>query len=100
MITASVVGPVWATKRVDGLPPGALLEVQELGSDRRLVALDQLGAGRGDHVLIALGSAVTRHLPGNPPLDAMVVGVIDDITNPTATDSVPARTSKERKSTK
>ncbi len=80
MIQASVVGPVWATKRVADFPAGALLEVEEDGTSRRLVALDQLGAGPGDNVLVALGSAVARHMPGHPPLDALIVGVLDEST--------------------
>ncbi len=81
MIQASVVGPVWATKRVTPFPAGALLEVEEDGTSRRLVALDQLGAGPGDHVLVALGSAAARHMPGEPPLDALIVGVLDESTS-------------------
>jgi ethanolamine utilization protein EutN len=80
MIKATVIGPVWATKRIDGFPAGALLEVEQEGTGHRLVALDHLGAGPGDNVLVTVGSAVTRHLPGEPPLDALIVGVLDDLT--------------------
>jgi len=80
MIKASVIGPVWATKRVDGFPAGALLELEQEGTAHRLIALDHLGAGPGDIVLVTVGSAVTRHLPGEPPLDALIVGVLDDLT--------------------
>ena len=79
MIRATVLGPLWATKRIDHLPAGALLEVEEVGTKKRLVALDQLGAGPGEEVLIALGSAVSQHLAGNTPVDAMVVGVVDEL---------------------
>lgn len=96
MIRGSVVGPVWATKRVAGFPVGALLEVEEVGTSRRLVALDQLGAGPGDNVLVALGSAVVRHMPGNPPLDALIVGVLDEST-PRASDNTGAPAPDERK---
>lgn len=78
MIIATVIGPVWSTKRVEGMPPGALLEVEEKHTSHRLVALDQLGSGPGDDVLVALGSAVSRHLSGGPPLDALIVGVLDE----------------------
>lgn len=80
MLKATVVGPIWATKRLEGFPAGALLDVRCEEPPRRYVALDTLGSGPGDHVLIAVGSAVSRHLPGAPPLDALVVGVIDEPT--------------------
>jgi ethanolamine utilization protein EutN len=77
MIKATVLGPVWATKRLDGFPSGALLEVQRDETAERYVALDHLGSGPGDHVLVALGSAVAHHLPGSTPADALIIGVID-----------------------
>jgi ethanolamine utilization protein EutN len=77
MIKATVLGPVWATKRIDGFPAGALLEVRRDDTAQEYVALDHLGSGPGDHVLVALGSAVALHLPGNTPADALIVGVID-----------------------
>lgn len=77
MLKARVTGPVWATKRLDGVPAGALLEVVCLDGTKH-VALDSLGSGPGDLVLIAIGSAASRHLPGNPPIDALVVGVVDE----------------------
>ncbi|AQA05087.1 ethanolamine utilization protein EutN [Mycobacterium sp. MS1601] len=78
MLVATVVGPVWATKRVDPFPPVALLEVQCAGSGKRLVAVDTLGSGPGDRVLVTQGSAVAQHFSGKAPLDAMIVGVIDE----------------------
>lgn len=78
MIKATVIGSVWATKRIEGIPAGALLEVAEAGTNRRLIALDQLGSGPGETVLIAEGSSAARRLPGDPPIDALVVGVVDE----------------------
>lgn len=85
MIKATVLGPVWTTKRINGFPAGALLEVQRDGSDQRYVALDYVGSGPGDEVLVALGSAVANHLPGNTPIDALVIGVIDQPASPRKT---------------
>ena len=45
MLRARVVGNVWATRRVDGIPSGAFLEVEVDGTGSRLVALDVLGCG-------------------------------------------------------
>lgn len=80
MIKATVLGPIWATKRVENLPGGALLELEEHATGKRLVALDQLGSGPGDVVLVTLGSGVAAHFAGKAPLDALVVGVVDEST--------------------
>jgi ethanolamine utilization protein EutN len=97
MIQARVIRPVWATKRVAAFPAGALLEVEELASTRRLVALDQLGAGPGDIVLVSVGSSVTNALPGNPPLDALVVGMVDELDSKTYPTTAPLNEGKNIK---
>jgi len=38
MLQAVVVGNVWSTKRIAGLPSGAFLEVEVTGSGERLLA--------------------------------------------------------------
>lgn len=86
MLRAVVTGNVWSTKRIDGLPNGAFLEVQVEDSDAHLVAFDVLGTGVGERVLIAQGSVAASWFPGPPPpLDALVIGSID----PTGTSSGP-----------
>ena len=78
MLQAIVVGHVWSTKRIDGLPNGAFLEVEVLGSGDRLVAFDVLGSGREERVLIAQGSVASGWLPGRPPVDALIIGSVDE----------------------
>ena len=80
MLQATVVGHVWATKRIDGLPNGAFLEVEVEGSGDRLVAFDVLGSGQGERVLIAQGSVASGWLPDRPPVDALIIGSIDEPT--------------------
>lgn len=78
MLKATVVGNVWATKKVDGLPNGAFLEV-EVDGGQRLVAFDVLGSGVGEHVLVATGSVAAAWFPApHPPVDALVIGSIDE----------------------
>jgi ethanolamine utilization protein EutN len=78
MLQAVVTGNVWSTKRVDGLPPGAFLEVEVEGSSARLVAFDVLGSGVGERVLVVQGSSAAAWFPGPPPpVDALVIGSID-----------------------
>jgi ethanolamine utilization protein EutN len=86
MLQAVVVGNVWSSKRIAGLPSGAFLEVEVTGSGERLVAFDVLGSGRGERVLVAQGSVASGWLPERPPVDALIIGSIDE----PATDA-PAR---------
>ena len=46
MLTATVIGSVWATRRLAELPNGAFLEVEAEGTGQRLVAFDMLGSGQ------------------------------------------------------
>ncbi len=79
MLKATVVGNVWSTKRVEGLPNGAFLEVEVEGGNARLVAFDVLGSGVGEHVLVATGSVAAAYFPDpHPPVDALVIGSIDE----------------------
>jgi ethanolamine utilization protein EutN len=79
MLTAVVVGNVWATKRVEGLPSGAFLEVEVDGGGPRLVAFDVLGSGVGERVLVATGSVAAAYFPDpHPPVDALVIGSVDE----------------------
>jgi ethanolamine utilization protein EutN len=79
MISATVTGHVWSTRRIDGLPAGALLEVEVDGSSgSRLIAFDVLGSGLGERVLVAQGSVAANWFVGTPPpIDALIIGSID-----------------------
>ena len=77
MLKGTVKGSVWSTKRVDDVPHGAFLEV-ELEGGGSLVAFDILGSGVGERVLVATGSvAASRFAPAHPPIDALIIGLID-----------------------
>jgi ethanolamine utilization protein EutN len=79
MLKAKVVGSVWSTKRVEGLPNGAFLEVEVDGGESRLVAFDVLGSGIGERVLVATGSVAAAYFPDpHPPVDALIIGSIDE----------------------
>jgi ethanolamine utilization protein EutN len=78
MLTATVIGSVWATRRLAGLPSGAFLEVEAEGSGQRLIAFDVLGSGVGERVLVAQGSVAAAWFAGKPPpVDALIIGSID-----------------------
>ena len=78
MLAATVIGNVWATRRLAELPNGAFLEVEAEGSGQRLIAFDVLGSGVGERVLVAQGSVAAAWFPGKPPpVDALIIGSID-----------------------
>ena len=85
MKVAKVIGTIWATRKEEKLNGLKLLVVQPLNvlDDSRqetpMVAADIIGAGVGEKVLIVSGSSA-RNAAGdaNIPVDATVVGIVDD----------------------
>jgi ethanolamine utilization protein EutN len=78
MLRATVTGSVWSTRRVEGLPNGALLEVRS-ADGATLIAFDVLGSGVGERVLVATGSVASGYFsPQHPPLDALIIGSLDE----------------------
>jgi ethanolamine utilization protein EutN len=89
MLRATVTGSVWATRRLEALPAGALLEVQT-DDGATLIAFDVLGSGVGERVLVATGSVASGHFaPEHPPLDALIIGSLDEPTTTTTTEEQP-----------
>lgn len=83
MIVGKIVGSVVATRKNEKLIGSKFLIVEPLehmqAQQARLVAVDNVGAGIGEIVLVALGSAarVGCSLP-EAPIDAAIVGIVDD----------------------
>ena len=82
MLIAKVLGNLWATKKDERLNGYKLLVVQVKGSGPKetIVAVDTIGAGIGEDVLIVTGS-MTRNILRDPktPIDAAIVGIIDSV---------------------
>ncbi len=83
MIIGQVVGTVISRQRVDRVdrPTYLLIEQSDQGGNGKqkyLVALDLIGAGRGELVLLCQGSSA-RQTPvtDDRPIDAVVVAIID-----------------------
>jgi microcompartment protein CcmK/EutM len=89
MFVAKVTGSLVATQKVDSMVGHKLLVVEPYRVDpqdrnrlvstgRTFVAVDTLGAGEGEYVLITQGSSA-RMTPEtkNLPIDTVVVGLID-----------------------
>ena len=91
MLTATVIGSVWATRRLAELPNGAFLEVEADGTGQRMIAFDVLGSGVGERVLITQGSVAAAWFAGKPPpVDALIIGSIDEQAGGTPEAGEPA----------
>ncbi|MBM9613753.1 EutN/CcmL family microcompartment protein [Desulfobulbus rhabdoformis] len=88
MIVGNVVGNVWATRKEESLNGLKLMVVQPVdpvsGEQRPcLIAADQVGAGIGETVLVTTGSSARQALgKGAVPVDASIVGIIDQVDIP------------------
>lgn len=81
MIRATVSGKVWASRRIETMPPGAYIEV-ETESGARLIAFDPLGCAPGEVVLVTQGSVAAAYFGGHTvPIDALIIGSIDEDTS-------------------
>ena len=76
MKIGTVVGSVWATRKA-GCLSGQTFLVIETGREA-LVAADQVGAGPGDRVLLAVGTVASRYCM-DAPIDAAVVAILDRV---------------------
>ena len=83
MIIGKVVGTVICTRKNDNLVGSKFMIIEpfvKMGEDKsRIVAVDPVGAGNNDIVLVAQGSAA-RVGCGNQDstVDACIVGIVDD----------------------
>lgn len=84
MIIGKVVGTVICTRKNTNLVGNKFLIVDPMdkmgaGSADRIVAVDNVGAGIGEIVLVATGSAARVGCGNeNSPVDACIVGIVDD----------------------
>ena len=74
MKIGTVIGSVWATRKA-GCLMGQTFLVVKAGAEE-LVAADQVGAGRGDRVLLVTGTVASRFCMESP-IDAAVVAILD-----------------------
>lgn len=85
MIVGKVIGNVWATRKDEGLKGMKLMVVRQLDPCTNeeldtLVAVDFIGAGFGDRVLVSAGSSARyAESSGDTPVDATIVGIIDEL---------------------
>ncbi len=86
MLIGKVVGSVVSTRKNDNLVGNKFMIVEPLegflNNKSRIVAVDNVGAGIGEAVLVATGSAARIGIEQNTaPIDAAIVGIIDDVSS-------------------
>ncbi len=91
MFVAKVTGSVVSTQKVDVMVGQKLMVVEPyrlhgerrrelLTTGRTFVAVDTIGAGEGDYVLITQGSSARlTEETSSLPIDAVIVGIVDSV---------------------
>lgn len=85
MFLGRVIGTVWSTKKDEQLVGAKFLIVRELTLDlkekeRFVVAVDSVGAGEGEVVLVATGSSSRMtSFTKDKPVDAVIMGIVDKL---------------------
>ena len=81
MIIGKVVGSIVSTRKCENLVGNKFMinePLEEMAAcAARFVAIDNIGAGIGETVLVATGSAARVGME-NSPVDAAIVGIVDE----------------------
>lgn len=82
MIIGKVIGSIISTRKRENLIGNKFMIVEPLpamGVAGRIVAIDTIGAGIGETVLVAQGSAARVGCGmQDAPIDAAIVGIVDE----------------------
>ena len=85
MLLGRVIGEVWATKKDPKVEDMKFLVVRQMDPDRNMldgfvVAVDAVGAGPGEVVLVAQGSSARQSVrTKDRPVDAVIMAILDDV---------------------
>ncbi len=85
MFLGKVIGTVWSTKKDENLVGAKLLIVRQLDLDYKekenfVVAVDSVGAGVGEVVLVATGSSSRQtNITKDKPVDAVIMAIVDKL---------------------
>jgi ethanolamine utilization protein EutN len=80
-----VIGTVWATRKDENLVGAKFLIVRQINLDYSetknfVVAVDSVGAGVGEVVLVATGSSARQTtFTRNKPIDAVIMAIVDKL---------------------
>ena len=83
MITARLTDHIWSTRKAESLNGLKLMQAEIIGAGtdtgKKIIVVDIISAGIGDRVVVTTGSSARRMLgDDNMPVDAVVVGIIDE----------------------
>jgi len=83
MLTARLVDHIWSTRKAETLNGLKLMQAEIIGggteAGRRIIVVDNISAGIGDRVIITTVSSARIMLGDDDiPVDAVVVGIIDE----------------------
>jgi microcompartment protein CcmK/EutM len=87
-----VIGTVWSTRKDENLVGSKFLIVRTLNLDYSernefAVAVDSVGAGTGEIVLMATGSSARQTtFTKNKPIDAVIMAIVDKLDISEKTD--------------
>lgn len=82
MLIGKVTGTVVSTRKCESLIGSKFMEVRLIKNGKEteqyIIAIDMVGAGIGEEVLITTGSGARLALPDlKTPTDAVIVGIVD-----------------------
>ncbi len=85
MILGKVIGTVWSTRKDENLVGAKFLIVRQLDIEYKpkeatVIAVDSVGAGVGEVVLVAQGSSARQTVfTKNKPVDAVIMAIVDKL---------------------
>ncbi|MDO8548741.1 MAG: EutN/CcmL family microcompartment protein [Ignavibacteria bacterium] len=88
MFLGRIIGTVWSTKKDENLIGAKFLIVRQLDlklkeKDNFVIAVDSVGAGEGEIVLVATGSSARQtEFTKNKPVDAVIMAIVDKFDVP------------------
>ncbi len=88
MFLGKVIGTVWSTKKDEKLVGAKFLIVKKLDlklgeKNDFVVAVDSVGAGEGEVVLVATGSSSRQtDFTQDKPVDAVIMAIVDKLDIP------------------
>lgn len=80
-----MIGTVWATRKDENLVGAKFLIVRQINLDYSetknfVIAVDSVGAGVGEVVLVATGSSARQTtFTKNKPIDAVIMAIVDKL---------------------
>jgi microcompartment protein CcmK/EutM len=88
LFLGKIIGTVWSTKKDENLVGAKFLIVRQVDirlkeKDNFVIAVDSVGAGEGEIVLVATGSSARQtEFTKNKPVDAVIMAIVDKLDVP------------------